>query len=206
MKVPHSILLLSLFTLRALSATITLYRIAEPTPTTATDLDPSMRFEGLSYTISPAGVGEDGRTTYIEVDRVSTEIVATLPTTTVTLSAPPPRTITITFEEDASGLLWQYSTRATLTSESTIVDRWDTQSCNFQGTTAGTCVGIAHFPSLEGNFTFTNSGTLIPIYTLTETSSIPVQTENSRALALSNVWDTYQLLGLVSSLSFMLVF
>lgn len=114
--------------------------------------------------------------------------------------------VKVTFEEDASGLLWQYSTRATLTSESTIIDRWDTQSCNFQGTTAGTCVGIAHFPSLEGNFTFTNSGTLIPIYTLTETSSIPVQTENSRALALSDVWDTYLLLGLVSSLSFMLVY
>ncbi|KAF7785228.1 hypothetical protein Agabi119p4_1393 [Agaricus bisporus var. burnettii] len=78
-------------------------------------------------------------------------------TSWMTFSTPPPRTITITFEEDASGLLWQYSTRATLTSESTIVDRWDRQSCNFQGTTAGTCVEIAHFPSLEGNFTFTNS-------------------------------------------------
>lgn len=168
--------------------------------------------DGVSVTISPVGVGENGRTTYVE-EIVPTEEVVFYSDTTTT-ATPPPATLTCKFssyisnshmiellslliegtiEEDASGLVGHASVndpRVSPHPEDQII-----QSCNFQGTTAGSCV---QFQDLFGmSFTTTYSGSLIPVYTLTETASTPDQTQKSEALGRNSILGASHLIGLL---------
>ncbi|KAF7784872.1 hypothetical protein Agabi119p4_1037 [Agaricus bisporus var. burnettii] len=201
MKAHHSILFLLLSSHGAFSATITLYEVAVPTPT-VTDISPHIS-QGISITVSPVGVGEDGKTTYV-AEGVRTELAGVFPDTTTTFSSPS-ATFTNTFVEDASGLFFKQTLIYTDGAISDGSDFQNIQSCNFQGTTAGSCVRRLKFPEDTGTSTTTYSGTLIPVYTLTETANIPGQTQDSRALPHSNIWDTYQLIGLILGMSVMML-
>lgn len=72
------------------------------------------------------------------------------------------------------------------------------QSCKFQGTTAGSCVDVDVFNGGRETFTTSYTGTLTPFVTITQTASIPGQTQSSGTLARCNsdIWGINHLIGL----------
>lgn len=72
------------------------------------------------------------------------------------------------------------------------------RSCNFQGTTAGSCIDVDVLNNGRETFTTSYTGPLTPFVTITQTASIPGQTQTSGALTgySSRIWAISHLIGL----------
>lgn len=96
----------------------------------------------------------------------------------------------VTIVEDASGIVRVYS----VSGDGGLVPvTAAARSCVFQGTTAGSCVetlapGVGQ-PS--GTVVASYTGSLTPIYTLTQTASVPSQTQTSGDICRrnANIWS-----------------
>ncbi|KAJ7101697.1 hypothetical protein C8R44DRAFT_809187, partial [Mycena epipterygia] len=127
-----------------------------------------------SVSISAAGVGADGGTTYVEVDVESLIIDTRFPSTTVTLLSVP-ATVTGTFIVDASDYEYSYTTFFPIGPQSSSITF--AEKCAFGTGTAGmgTCV--------EQGFgaPTTYSGRVVPFFTLTAATPTPTTSANGAA-------------------------
>ncbi|KAJ6529041.1 hypothetical protein DFH09DRAFT_1185465 [Mycena vulgaris] len=128
----------------------TLYEVSvDPGPSATQILD-------ISRTISAAGVGADGWTTYVEKD-VETSLVVERPFTTVTFISVP-TTYTFTFEGDASG--FRDAIPGPLTSDTSFA------TCAFVKGRTGSCVDSIVRDGSSTILLETLTGSVVPFYTL----------------------------------------
>ncbi|KAJ7154789.1 hypothetical protein C8R46DRAFT_1197032 [Mycena filopes] len=137
----------------------TLYDVSVPV-NSATPEDHEVAYDTIS--LSAAGVGTDGATTYIEQE-IESELLFVGSTTTETLLSTP-LTMTATLVENASGALWSGPV-VICSGGGCQVDTSAgpaVQTCAFGTDGYGTCVD--RFPYFSGGITF--SGAVVPYYTL----------------------------------------
>ncbi|KAJ6525581.1 hypothetical protein DFH09DRAFT_1188369, partial [Mycena vulgaris] len=128
----------------------TLYEVSvDPGPSATQILD-------ISRTISAAGVGADGWTTYVEKD-VETSLVVEEPFRTVTFISVP-TTYTFTFEADASG--FRDAIPGPFTSATSFA------TCAFIKGRTGSCVDYIVRGGSSTVFLETFTGSVVPYYTL----------------------------------------
>ncbi|KAF8205199.1 hypothetical protein K438DRAFT_1964286 [Mycena galopus ATCC 62051] len=113
-----------------------------------------------SITISAAGVGADGWTTYIEEEFITSEVLEAPSTTRTLVTAP--ITLFVTFEENASGA------RAVL--PATDIGVTLVQSCGYGNDGRATCVAHEDIRSTEVDFQ-TVTGSVVPFYTIISSPS-----------------------------------
>lgn len=103
--------------------------------------------------------------------------------------------ILVTIVEDASGVVRVYSFS---NDGGSVPVTAIAQSCNFQGTTAGSCVQtLAPAAGRPGTIDASYTGSLTPVYTLIQTASIPGQTQTSGGVTRwnSDIWSISNLVS-----------
>ncbi|KAJ7120266.1 hypothetical protein C8R44DRAFT_921389 [Mycena epipterygia] len=126
-----------------------------------------------SFSISAAGVGADGATTYVEVEVESSHLQVE-PSRTITFLSVP-TTFTNTFIADASGVRLSYATPVPFQLSS--LTRTVAETCSFGANGLGTCVLDN---ALAGSATAsTFSGSVVPLYTLAAATTAPTTTQPS---------------------------
>ncbi|KAJ7864755.1 hypothetical protein B0H14DRAFT_3133581 [Mycena olivaceomarginata] len=145
---------LLLLALRVYAGPVTLYGVSASS-------GPTSLLNDGSISISALGVGTDGWTTYVEEEVITSEVIAA-PSTTITLISTP-TTATLTFEENASG----YRESVPFTE----VGATFYQSCGFGGNGQGTCVQHQLIQSTQDAAFETISGSVVPFYTLSSSTS-----------------------------------
>lgn len=187
-----------------LGATITLYDIVDPDSFRTPDPSLFPKFSaGFEFTISPVSTNSNGKTVYEEIGVITAEFVIQPSTTVLDTSLSLPRTVTCEVQfisECLFDLMSRFSFLSvpvgTFVEDATAVD-WllsfpghppdiATESCIFQGTTAGICVNpnierdsfnTAHSTSFS---TFT--GVRTPIFTITQSSGTRIAAWNDGSI------------------------
>ncbi|KAJ7476358.1 hypothetical protein B0H11DRAFT_2032055 [Mycena galericulata] len=124
----------------------------------------------FSLSISAAGVGADGETTYVAVAVESAAYLVSIGSTTATLStlSPEPSTIIATFVEGASG--FAYTAGAPFAA---------VESCTFGKDALATCVDLDIVGTSTQTVTY--SGSVFPALTLSPTGTAPASSGTSSA-------------------------